>query len=322
VSGGVPTWAAATGGVTDHGALTGLADDDHTKYIFVDPASSTRNVIVPGGDFKALVVKNSGSQSVNPFEMQNSSGTARCYISYLGTLTAYGMDATNRAITQVADPTNAQDAATKAYADTKVAASTLTTKGDLLGSTSTAIARVPVGTDGYYLKADSGQTTGLVWAAATFTSPLTTKGDIFTRTSSADTRLPIGTDGYVLSADSAETTGLKWIANSGGGGGTSAPDYMFFLCGDFLMATTAQYATAPTVDISQVSTANTNRDGSGTTVEVGGGPFHCSRFRRREAHPVHIDRGNGQHDCRDGSFLPVNRRRHDQANDRRGWRGG
>jgi hypothetical protein len=108
--------------------------------------------------------------------------------------------------------------------------STLTAKGDLLARDATNVARLPVGTDGYYLKADSGQTTGLVWAAATFASPLTTKGDIFTRTSSADTRLPIGTDGYILSADSAETTGLKWIANSGGGG-TSAPDYMFFFNG-------------------------------------------------------------------------------------------
>ncbi len=38
------------------------------------------------------------------------------------------------------------------------------------------------------------------------------------------------------------------------------------------MATSAQYAVAPTVEISQVSTANTNRDGSGTTVEVCAGP--------------------------------------------------
>jgi hypothetical protein len=221
-------WVANTGGVTDHGALTGLADDDHTKYIFVDPASSTRNVIVPGGDFKALVVKNSGSQSVNPFEMQNSSGTARCYISYLGTLTAYGMDATNRAITQVADPTNAQDAATKAYADTKVAASTLTTKGDLLGRTASAVTRIPVGTDGYFLKADSANANGVSWATATFSSALTTKGDILVRDASADTRLPVGTSGYILSANPSTATGLEWIANSGGGGGGSVPDFVLF----------------------------------------------------------------------------------------------
>lgn len=38
------------------------------------------------------------------------------------------------------------------------------------------------------------------------------------------------------------------------------------------MATSAQYATAPTVEISQISTANTNRDGTGTTVEIATGP--------------------------------------------------
>jgi len=38
------------------------------------------------------------------------------------------------------------------------------------------------------------------------------------------------------------------------------------------MATSAQYSVAPTVEISQVSTANANRDGSGTTVAVATGP--------------------------------------------------
>ena len=233
VSSGVPTWAAATGGVTDHGALTGLADDDHTKYIFVDPASSTRNVITPGGDYKALVVKNSATQSVNPFEMQNSSGTARCFISWQGTLTAYGLDASNRAITSVSDPSNAQDAATKAYADTKIAQTTLTTKGDLMGRSGSAATRIPVGTDGYFLKADSTNANGVAWATATFSSALTTKGDILVRDASADTRLPVGTNGYILSANSSTSTGLEWIANSGGGGGGSAPDFLLFNAGIF-----------------------------------------------------------------------------------------
>lgn len=38
------------------------------------------------------------------------------------------------------------------------------------------------------------------------------------------------------------------------------------------MATSAQYSTAPTIDVSQVTTANTARDGSGTTVEIAAGP--------------------------------------------------
>ena len=38
------------------------------------------------------------------------------------------------------------------------------------------------------------------------------------------------------------------------------------------MATSAQYSTSPTIDVSQISTANTARDGSGTTVEIAAGP--------------------------------------------------
>lgn len=38
------------------------------------------------------------------------------------------------------------------------------------------------------------------------------------------------------------------------------------------MATTAQYVTQPIVDQAQVSAANTNRDGSGTTVLIAAGP--------------------------------------------------
>ena len=45
-------------------------------------------------------------------------------------------------------------------------ASPLTTKGDLY-TYDTGNARLPVGTDGYYLKADSSAATGLVWAEVT-----------------------------------------------------------------------------------------------------------------------------------------------------------
>ncbi len=42
------------------------------------------------------------------------------------------------------------------------------------------------------------------------------------------------------------------------------------------MATSAQYSTAPTIDVSQISAANTARDGSGTTVEIAAGPTTAS----------------------------------------------
>jgi hypothetical protein len=42
------------------------------------------------------------------------------------------------------------------------------------------------------------------------------------------------------------------------------------------MATSAQYSTSPTIDVSQISAANTARDGSGTTVEICAGPTTAS----------------------------------------------
>jgi len=92
----------------------------------------------------------------------------------------------------------------------------LTTKGDLLGY-STIATRIPVGTNGKVLTADSTAAEGVSWQTpSTFTSPLTTKGDIFTRSASADARLAVGTDGFVLTADAASTNGIKWAAATGG----------------------------------------------------------------------------------------------------------
>ena len=99
-------------------------------------------------------------------------------------------------------------------------AAALTTKGDLLVTTGSALNRLAVGSDGQALVADTASTNGVKWATPTDTTKqplatLTTKGDIYVATASATvTRLGAGTNGFTLMADSAEATGVKW-ANTG-----------------------------------------------------------------------------------------------------------
>jgi hypothetical protein len=88
-----------------------------------------------------------------------------------------------------------------------------TTKGDITVRGTSSNTRLAVGSDSQVLTADSAQTSGVKWAAA---SPLTTKGDVYTY-STANARLAAGVNGQVLTADSTQTTGLKWSSVSGGG---------------------------------------------------------------------------------------------------------
>lgn len=70
----------------------------------------------------------------------------------------------NSEIRNVSAPTQAGSATNKTYVDNAVGSSIpLTTKGDILGF-STVKARVPVGTDGQVLTADSAQPLGIKWA--------------------------------------------------------------------------------------------------------------------------------------------------------------
>ena len=86
----------------------------------------------------------------------------------------------------------------------------LTTKGDLLVTTGSALNRLAVGSNYQVLGADSTAANGVAWQSSP-NSLMTAKGDIVVA-SAANTpaRVAVGTDGYALVADSTQATGVKW----------------------------------------------------------------------------------------------------------------
>lgn len=88
---------------------------------------------------------------------------------------------------------------------------TLTTKGDILTRSSSAMTRLPIGSNGQRLVSDSTQTTGLGWIADTTNTVIDAKGDLLAGTS-ADvlSRVPVGTNDYALIADSTAAAGVSW----------------------------------------------------------------------------------------------------------------
>jgi hypothetical protein len=131
---------------------------------------------------------------------------------------------------------------------TAIANTVFDAKGDLLvASAADTVGKLSVGTNGYYLKANSGAALGVEWAAvdalpsqtgnageflttdgstaswaAVDAVPLTTinaKGDLLAGTAdNAVTRVAVGANDTVLTADSSTASGVKWAAVSGGKG--------------------------------------------------------------------------------------------------------
>ncbi|MFV3408333.1 tail fiber domain-containing protein [Bdellovibrio bacteriovorus] len=87
--------------------------------------------------------------------------------------------------------------------------SPLTTKGDVLGNDGTNDVRLPAGTNGQVLTADSAQASGLKWATPTV-------GTVTSVTGTAPVQVATGTTTPVISVDPA-TTGARGVVQVGSG---------------------------------------------------------------------------------------------------------
>ena len=90
--------------------------------------------------------------------------------------------------------------------------SKLTTKGDLLVTTGSALNRLAVGSNYQVLGADSTAANGVAWQSSP-NSLMTAKGDIIAA-SAANTpaRVAVGTNNFALVADSTQTAGVAWVS--------------------------------------------------------------------------------------------------------------
>lgn len=78
-------------GISDHGSLAGLADDDHAGYVVIAPTTSTRNVIQPtSAGVVPLVVKGASAQTAALQTWQNSAGTVLLQVTASGQM-YYGL---------------------------------------------------------------------------------------------------------------------------------------------------------------------------------------------------------------------------------------
>ena len=127
-------------------------------------------------------------------------------------------------ITAIANGGTGQSTATAAFG----ALSPLTTKGDILVHNGTINTRLPVGTNGQVLTADSAQSTGLSWTSP-LTNPMTTLGDtIYGGASGAATRLAGNT-----------TTTRQFLRQTGTGTVSAAPAWDTLVATDYPLATNA-----------------------------------------------------------------------------------
>lgn len=185
------------GAVAAHLADTSDAHD--ASAISFSPASG-----IAATDVQAAIVEDAGDLADHLADTADAHDASAISFSPVGTIAATDVQA---AIAEVASEASGSG----------IPATLFDAKGDLIvASAADTAARLPVGTNTHVLTADSGEATGVKWAAAPGGGVATdtvwdTKGDLAVATA-ADTasKLAAGANGKVLTTDSAQTTGLKW----------------------------------------------------------------------------------------------------------------
>jgi len=205
--GGDPrTRAPLTGGVTDHGALTGLGDDDHTQYYPVDGSRgltdhmnlgtfTTRNLEHDGGVTVFRIA--GGATSANFIHVGAVTTTKAPYVYAAGSDANIDLELGAKG-TGTVNITADLDMGTKA----------ITNVGNVDGRDVSADGSK---LDGIEAGADVTDAANVDAAGAVMNTDFAAKGDLLSATgASTPSILSVGTNGQVVVADSTAGTGLTW----------------------------------------------------------------------------------------------------------------
>lgn len=204
--GQVPTWDATAdewvpgsggggGGVTDHGALTGLADDDHPQYQLRSEEGAAAGYAGLDGSAKVPLSQLPTGSTSTTVPLGDHTHDARYYTETEVNTALTGKQDADADLSAIAALAPADDAMMQRKAGTWTARSPLQVKADL------ALASSDVGL---------GNVTN---NAQVPLSVVDAKGDLLVATA-ADTvtRLPVGVNGQVLTADQSESGGIRWAS--------------------------------------------------------------------------------------------------------------
>lgn len=236
-SGSGNTGWVAVASASDHGALSGLTDDDHTQYRLESADHSHQSTGLQGGQITVAALSDTPGG-----ELGGTWASPTVDATHSGSTHSAATD------THIADGTDAHDASAISILDTAADFDATDVEGALaeLQSDAETHAAAADPHTGYRLEsadhthASAGAQAGQLDHGLALTgltdddhtqylkeTDVAAKGDIYVA-SANDTVgvLSVGTDGQIIVADAAESLGVKWANNTGGSGAPTDADYL------------------------------------------------------------------------------------------------